>query len=142
MHIRIEIVIGVKQQIYLMKYTTEKIYIPAGERKLKLLILSPKNRRTDRTGLLWIHGGGYVTGMAGMVHMSRAKNIVQKYGAVVISPRLSSRRKSSLPRCARRLSYGAYISERTLERARYSHGPDYGRRRECRRRTCGGAMYV
>lgn len=86
MHIRIEILIGVKQQIYLMKYTTEKIYIPAGERKLKLLILSPKNRRTDRTGLLWIHGGGYVTGMAGMVHMSRAKNIVQKYGAVVISP--------------------------------------------------------
>lgn len=69
-----------------MKYTTRKIYIPAGERKLKLLILSPRNRRTDRTGLLWIHGGGYVTGMAGMVHMSRAGNIARKYGAVVISP--------------------------------------------------------
>lgn len=69
-----------------MKYTTKKICIPTGERKLKLLILSPKNKSTDRTGVLWIHGGGYVTGMAGMVHMSRAKNLVQKFGAVVVSP--------------------------------------------------------
>lgn len=69
-----------------MKYTTKKICIPASERKLKLLILSPKNKSTDRTGVLWIHGGGYVTGMAGMVHMSRAKNLVQKFGAVVVSP--------------------------------------------------------
>lgn len=69
-----------------MKYTTNKIYISAGERKLKLLILSPKNKSTNHTGVLWIHGGGYVTGMAGMVHMSRAKNLVEKYGAVVISP--------------------------------------------------------
>lgn len=69
-----------------MKYRTRKIDIPAGERKLKLLILSPRNRRTDRTGLLWIHGGGYVTGMAGMVHHSRAKNLVRNCGAVVVSP--------------------------------------------------------
>ena len=69
-----------------MKYTTKKICIPASERKLKLLILSPKNKSTDRTCVLWIHGGGYVTGMAGMVHMSRAKILVRKYRAVVVSP--------------------------------------------------------
>ena len=69
-----------------MKYTTKKIDIPAGERRLKLLVLIPKNKSVDRTGVLWIHGGGYVTGMAGMVRMSRARNMVRKYGAVVISP--------------------------------------------------------
>ena len=69
-----------------MKYTTKKLYIPAGERKMKLLILSPKDTHTYRTGVLWIHGGGYVTGMAGTVHMSRARNLVRKYGAVVVSP--------------------------------------------------------
>lgn len=69
-----------------MKYITKKIYIPVGERKMKLLILSPKNKCSDRTGVLWIHGGGYVTGMAGMVHMSRAVDLAAEYGAVVISP--------------------------------------------------------
>ena len=41
------------------------------------------NNCTDLTGVLWIHGGGYVTGMAGMVHMAHAKNLVRK---VVVSP--------------------------------------------------------
>ena len=80
-----------------MKYTTNKIYISAGERKLKLLILFPKNKSTNRTGVLWIHGGGYVTGMAGMVHMSRAKNLAEKYGAVVISPEYRLSGKSPYP---------------------------------------------
>lgn len=69
-----------------MKYTAKKIYIPVGGRKLKLLILAPQNKNTRRTGILWIHGGGYITGMAEMVYMSRAKDFVRKYGAVVVSP--------------------------------------------------------
>ena len=73
-----------------MKNTTKKIDIPAGERRLKLLVLIPKNKSVDRTGVLWIHGGGYVTGMAGMVRMSRARNMVRKYGAVEISPAIAS----------------------------------------------------
>ena len=40
----------------------------------------------DVPGILWIHGGGYVTGMKEMVHMSRAIDLVKNYGAVVISP--------------------------------------------------------
>lgn len=75
-----------------MNCKTCKIRIPAGDTSLKLLILMPENGREDtgggqqRTGILWIHGGGYITGMAGMVHMSRAKNLVRRYGAVVVSP--------------------------------------------------------
>ena len=71
------------------KYTVEKIRIPAGGRAVKLLILRPTAHRRapeDTTGVLWIHGGGYVVGMAGMVFMSRAKRLAAEYGAVVLSP--------------------------------------------------------
>lgn len=56
---------------------------------VKLLILRPTINAKERAktpGILWIHGGGYVTGMAGMVFISRTVNLVKKYGAVVISP--------------------------------------------------------
>ena len=51
------------------------------------LILEPKVKPDhDVPGILWIHGGGYFLGMKEMVHMSRAVDLVKKYGAVVISP--------------------------------------------------------
>ena len=56
---------------------------------VKLLILQPNNQASfdkPKPGILWIHGGGYATGMAGLVHISRAMALVKKYGAVVISP--------------------------------------------------------
>ena len=69
-----------------MKYKTEKIKISTGGTSLKLLILIPRGQRGNRPGVLWIHGGGYVTGMAEMVYMSRARALAAKYGAVVVSP--------------------------------------------------------
>ena len=53
-----------------------------------LLILKPNDWRTgdQRTGILWIHGGGYITGMKEMVHRSRAVELVTQFGAVVVSP--------------------------------------------------------
>ena len=71
-----------------MRYQTKKVMIPAGdEAMLKLLILTPTgDPGKNRTGVLWIHGGGYVTGMAEMVYMSRAKDLVKQCGAVVVSP--------------------------------------------------------
>ena len=66
-------------------YTVQK----AQASGLKLLILRPTKAAKDSAhtpGILWIHGGGYATGMAGMVYMSRALNLVRKYGAVVVSP--------------------------------------------------------
>ena len=60
------------------KYTLQKINIPSGNYRMKLLILSPtacKQPREKTPGILWIHGGGYAVGMAEMVFMSRAKKI-------------------------------------------------------------------
>ena len=51
-----------------------------------LLILHSKETKQNAPGVLWIHGGGYILGMKEMVYMSRAVDLVKKYGAVVISP--------------------------------------------------------
>ena len=50
------------------------------------LILKPRHTVPVRTVLLWIHGGGYITGMKEMVYMSRAVDILKRYGVTVLSP--------------------------------------------------------
>lgn len=70
-------------------YTVERKRIPSTGRDIKILILRPKRNakpKEQTPGILWIHGGGYATGMAEMVYMSRALNLVKTYGAVVIAP--------------------------------------------------------
>ena len=70
-------------------YKTESIKIASTGREIKLLIIKPiKNaKEKEKTpGILWIHGGGYITGMAKMIYMSRAIDLVKKYGAVVVTP--------------------------------------------------------
>lgn len=64
------------------------IKIEAEGRRIPALVLSPKEKSSGKTGvgILWIHGGGYFLGMKEMVHMSRAVELVKKYGAVVVSP--------------------------------------------------------
>ena len=64
----------------------QKITIPSGKRTIPALVLSPKQPPTQATGILWLHGGGYIAGMKEMVHMSRAVRLVKEYGAVVLSP--------------------------------------------------------
>lgn len=64
-----------------------KIRIPRSDGKtMPALVLTPKGGSKKGPGVLWIHGGGYMTGMKEMVHMSRAVDLVKKYGATVISP--------------------------------------------------------
>lgn len=65
----------------------DKIQIPRRDgKKIPALVLYSKNKTENSPGVLWIHGGGYMTGMKEMVHMSRAVDLVKKYNAVVISP--------------------------------------------------------
>ena len=69
------------------KYTVEKRKIPSTGRDIKILIFRPTTARkvTAQTpGILWIHGGGYATGMAEMAYFSRPLALVKKYGAVVV----------------------------------------------------------
>ena len=69
------------------RYTVEKRKIPSTGRDIKILIFRPTvaKRESARTpGVLWIHGGGYATGMAEMAYFSRPLALVKKYGAVVV----------------------------------------------------------
>ena len=69
------------------KYTVEKRKIPSTGRDIKLLIFRPTAAKKDPAqtpGILWIHGGGYATGMAEMAYFSRPLALVKKYGAVVV----------------------------------------------------------
>ena len=80
-------------------YTVRKTEVQSGGRNVKLLILRPTNAkpREKTPGVLWIHGGGYVTGMAEMIYMSRALNLVRKYGAVVVTPEYTLAGKAPYP---------------------------------------------
>lgn len=81
-------------------YTVTKTEILSGGSRMKLLILRPaavKLAREKTPWILWIHGGGYAVGMAGMVFMSRAKRLVTEYGAVVISPEYRLAGKAPYP---------------------------------------------
>ena len=63
-----------------------KIRIPTEHGSIPALLLSPLAAPVNAPGVLWLHGGGYIVGMKEMVHMSRAVDLVKKYGAVVLSP--------------------------------------------------------
>lgn len=64
-----------------------KICIPRRDGKyIPALVISPKVQSKKAPGILWIHGGGYITGMKEMVYFSRAVELVKRYGATVISP--------------------------------------------------------
>ncbi len=105
-----------------MKMKKKKIFIERSDGgKMKILVYSPKkndvntqesasnadnknlNSQADSTinnatGVLWIHGGGYVTGMASMAGiMGRAPSLVKKYGAVVVSPEYRLGKKGRYP---------------------------------------------
>ena len=85
-------------------FDIRKVVVPADGHELKLLILLPKGNRLplEKTpGILWIHGGGYAVGMAGMVFMSRAKRLVTAYGAMVISPEYRLAGKAPYPAAVR-----------------------------------------
>ena len=57
---------------------------PAGE--LGSIVLRPRDQTGPLPGILWIHGGGYMVGMAAMVYVSKGRALAQEYGAVVLSP--------------------------------------------------------
>ena len=63
-----------------------KVRIPVDGGSIAALVLAPKGGAQGATGVLWLHGGGYIVGMKEMVHMSRAVDLVKRFGAVVVAP--------------------------------------------------------
>ena len=53
---------------------------------ISLLVIEPRVRQADVPIVLWIHGGGYFVGMKELVFMSRAADLVKKFGVIVVSP--------------------------------------------------------
>lgn len=81
-------------------YKVQKTTVKSAGKEIKLLILKPtKNRRPreETSGILWIHGGGYITGMAEMVYISRAMALVKKFGAVVVAPEYRLSKEAPYP---------------------------------------------
>ncbi len=66
--------------------TVETVTIASEGRNLDALLISPDPRPENATGVLWIHGGGYLTGMKEMAFMGRAYELAKTYGAVVLAP--------------------------------------------------------
>lgn len=75
-------------------FLTEKRKIPVGDHSIRLLILRPLERsEKPAPGVLWVHGGGYQSGSAKDIFVTRALSLVVKFGAVLVAPdyRLSKR---------------------------------------------------
>ena len=54
--------------------------------QISTLILRPAYGKQSDVGLLWLHGGGYILGRKEIVYMSRAVDLVKKYGGTVFCP--------------------------------------------------------
>ena len=69
-----QLLLGVQQ---MRKYTVEKRKILSTQRDIKILIFCPtvsKKEPGKTPGILWLHGGGYATGMAKMAYFSFSLN--------------------------------------------------------------------
>ena len=67
-----------------LKTIRRRIETPGGS--MKVIILRPKKQEKPVPGILWIHGGGYVTGVAAMVFVTAGSALAKHYGAVLIAP--------------------------------------------------------
>lgn len=78
-------------------YKTKKRMAPGPDGRVKLLVAEPTEKVGPLPGVLWIHGGGYVLGMASMVHMSRAADMARAGLGVVVSPEYRLAGKAPYP---------------------------------------------
>ncbi len=67
-----------------LKFRSERIDSPDGT--MKLTVLQPRDADGPVPGILWIHGGGYMTGGSYMVHVTCGKMLAERFGAAVVSP--------------------------------------------------------
>ena len=57
-----------------------------GKRSVPVIVITPQEPKANAPAVLWLHGGGYFTGLKEMVYMSRAIDLVRAFGAVVVAP--------------------------------------------------------
>ncbi|MBQ4186666.1 MAG: alpha/beta hydrolase, partial [Firmicutes bacterium] len=88
--------------------------IPIGEHRgkahtMRALIVRPKDQKEKAPGVLWLHGGGYVSGFPEMAYFSRAIDLVVGAGAVIVCPNyrkaLTNPYPAAIKDCYRALVY-------------------------------------
>ena len=67
-----------------LKSSRFRIDTPAG--RMSGIMMRPKKADGPVPGLLWLHGGGYVTGMAAMIYFTMASRLARHFGCVLIAP--------------------------------------------------------
>lgn len=78
-----------------LKSTIRRIDTPAG--RMRMIILRPKEQQGPVPGMLWIHGGGYVTGYAAMAYITMGRTLAKHYGCVLIAPEYRKALKAPYP---------------------------------------------
>lgn len=73
----------------ILKCSIRNFKIDGGNRRIPLMLLAPLDgvsAEDPPPAVLWIHGGGYMSGFKEMACLSRAADLVVKFGCVVLSP--------------------------------------------------------
>ena len=78
-----------------LKRTGIRIDTPAGG--IRAIMMRPEKQDRPVPGLLWIHGGGYVTGMASMVYYTMGSRLAKRFGCVLVAPNYRLALKSPYP---------------------------------------------
>lgn len=85
------------KETFIVKLKSRRIRIETEEGIVNAIVLKPRAYDRKVPGILWIHGGGYMTGMAAMVHVTEGKSLAKRYGAVVVSPEYRLAKKAPYP---------------------------------------------
>ena len=93
-----------------------KIKIHGKNGNIPALVVHKEGVTEPAPGVLWIHGGGYATGMKEMLYIGRGIDLSLRHGAVVISPSYTLSFKAPYP-AAIDDCYDVliYIKEHTVE---------------------------
>ena len=62
------------------------IYLPVDGRIIPLLIISPKDKTDNATGVLWIHGDSFFISLKELAYRSRGIDLVNRFGCVLVVP--------------------------------------------------------
>ena len=99
-----------------LKSSRFRIDTPAG--RMSAIMMRPEKTNGPVPGLLWLHGGGYVTGMASMIYFTMASRLARHFGCVLIAPNY---------RLALRAPYPAALEDSyAVLRYIYSHADELG----------------
>lgn len=79
-------------------FITRRVKIRVGHHVIRLLVLKPVKPAQEKVpGVLWIHGGGYQSGSAKEIFLTRALSMVVKFGMTLVAPDYRLSRKHPYP---------------------------------------------